>query len=196
MLTDGLGVFEDVGAGGTQVAGTASLILVCTKELEFSADGEGLAESHCVCGLTVVHDSAVFVRPAGAAGALGADESVFKAEDVVFEFGFVKEVTEFVLKAVFVAVVGYGDCAVLDPKSVGEVFAERVTSYFGGPAGEVFAVENGLESGLDGRNESGGENGGDHFCSRRNHTRLHDGEGFDCERRLGRARSPRGCGFA
>lgn len=187
MLTDGFGVFEDMGAGGAQVASSASLTGVRTKELEFSADGEGLAKSHCVGGLTVVHDSAVFVRPTGATWALGTDEPVFKAEDVIFEFGFVKEVTEFVLKAVFVAFVGYGDRAVLDPKGVGEVFAERVTSDLWRPAGEIFAVENGLESGLDGGSESGGENGGDHFCSRRNHTRLHDDQGFDCERRMGRA---------
>ena len=94
----------------------------------------------------MVHDSAVFVCPAGSAGALGADESVFEAEDVIFERCFIEEVSKFILESGLVTVIADGDCAILDAEGVGVVFSEGMTGDFGGPSCEILTVEDRLEA--------------------------------------------------
>ena len=87
------------------------------------------------------HGATVACCPAGAVRHLLADETVFHAQDVVGEGGFVEEVPEPFFECAAVAVVAHFDEPVLCPEGVGEIFAGGVPFDFRDPPVEVFAVE-------------------------------------------------------
>ena len=85
--------------------------------------GKSWSAAHGFGVLAVDHGAAVAEGPAGAAGALVADEAVLDAEPVVRERFFVEEVAELVVE-LLVLVVGDLEHAVLDAEGVVVVLAE------------------------------------------------------------------------
>ena len=90
--------------------------------------------------LAVDHDAGVAVGPAGAAGALFADEAVFDAQPVALERLVEEDVAEVAVELV-VAVEAHLEQAVLDAEGVLVVVAEFEAGDLRRPAGEVLAVE-------------------------------------------------------
>lgn len=79
------------------------------------------------------HDSAVANSPTGAACDLFSDMAVFKTQNVVGEWGFVEEMAKFAAKIgiIFIPDLEY---AIVDPEGIAEIFAQRITANFWGPA--------------------------------------------------------------
>lgn len=73
----------DVGAWAAKVQGCAGVFSVSTEELDFDRAREVLIERHCFGGLAMKHHTAVTDRPAGAAGGLIADKTIFDSQTIL-----------------------------------------------------------------------------------------------------------------
>ena len=107
MLRDELATHDDVRARRTDVAGRASIFAVAAEKLSLDRDGKFLVFPHGGRVLAVEHGPAIANRPAGAALALIAHESIFETQDVVGEFLFVEEMSKLGLEGVVLVVLHF-----------------------------------------------------------------------------------------
>ena len=139
----GLGEFPfpmELGAGGADIEGAAVAFAKATEELDFNRSGEVLVFFHGFGVLAVKHEAIVPVGPTGTAIDLLADEAVGGTDFIMGVRGFVKEVAKLSAELLPFGIID-GEEPVFDLKGVLVIHTEIGAGEFGGPAGEILAVE-------------------------------------------------------
>lgn len=146
----------DEGSRGAEVAGRAFAVAGAAEDLDFEGGWEILVDLHGIGRFAMDHDAAIAECPACATLDLLAGEAVFEAEPVVGVFFLVKQMAVAVVPLLVVRVI-HLEHAMFDAVGILEIFAGLAAADFGGPTGEVLAIEDGFPFAVFGQSKGGGE---------------------------------------